>query len=271
MFVSTQNRHHHSHLHPALVLAPISLSQNPIHLPAQRLKLEAQIQMSETVFFSDPIIVDPRLLLRDGHHSSFDPEVPLHCNHHGVCVGGSRDGHARSCGGFPLGALAVGEEERVAVEGQVEAVVCVVPGGCVLGADEELVVVEEDPQGLHPCEVPLHAGVPSSDEVGVDVEIGIGDEAEVAVLLAVEVEGDPIAADESWVLAHRSWAASDTINLTGTSTQGVAPSATMKRRTTAMVVAESSRRAIGSLQVVDEEKMKTFVVCGYHQDLQALI
>ena len=38
-----------------------------------------------------------------------------------------------------------------------------------------------------------------------DVEVGVGDKAEVLVFLTVEIESDTIAAYESRVLAHRSW------------------------------------------------------------------
>lgn len=97
------------------------------------------------------------------------------------------------------------EGDGFAVEGEGEAVYGVLPRGSLLGPEEELVVVEEDGDGLDPGEVPPHVVVPSSDEVGVYVEVWVGYEAEVAVLLAVEVESDPIAADETRVLANSSW------------------------------------------------------------------
>lgn len=65
-----------------------------------------------------------------------------------------------------------------------------------------LVAVEEDSEGLDPGEVAGEVGISFADEVGVDVEVGVGDQTEVGVLLAVEVEGDPVAAHESRVLAH---------------------------------------------------------------------
>jgi hypothetical protein len=40
------------------------------------------------------------------------------------------------------------------------------------------------------------------DEVCVDVEVGVGDDAEVVVLLAVEVEGVAVAAGEARVVAR---------------------------------------------------------------------
>lgn len=64
--------------------------------------------------------------------------------------------------------------------------------------------VKEDAKGLDPSEVPLHVDVSSTDEVGVDVEVGVGDDAEISVFFSMEVEGDSISSDESWVLAHCS-------------------------------------------------------------------
>ena len=49
--------------------------------------------------------------------------------------------------------------------------------------------VEEDFEGLNPGEVAGEFGAALADEEGVDVEVGVGDEAEVAVLFAVEVKG----------------------------------------------------------------------------------
>ncbi|BAH92898.1 Os05g0107201 [Oryza sativa Japonica Group] len=60
---------------------------------------------------------------------------------------------------------------------------------------------EEDAERLDPGEVAGHGGVALADEVGVDVEGGVGEEAEVAVLLAVEVEVVAVAAGEAGVAA----------------------------------------------------------------------
>lgn len=75
-----------------------------------------------------------------------------------------------------------------------------VPGGCLLGAEVEAVVVVEDGDGLDLGEVSGHGGVALANEVGV-VEVGVTEETEVAVLLAVEVEGDAVAAYEERILA----------------------------------------------------------------------
>ena len=59
--------------------------------------------------------------------------------------------------------------------------------------------------GLHPGGVPLEARDVAADEVAVDVEVGVGEQAEVPVPAAVEVEGVAVAADELGVLAHCAW------------------------------------------------------------------
>ena len=64
-----------------------------------------------------------------------------------------------------------------------------------------MVVAEGDAQRLHPGEVAVEGRVVVADEVGVDVEVGVGDDAEVLVLLAVEVEGVSVAAGEARVAA----------------------------------------------------------------------
>lgn len=55
---------------------------------------------------------------------------------------------------------------------------------------------------MNPGEVSVEIRVPLADEVGVDVEVGVGDQAEVLVFSAVEVECDAVAADEARVLAN---------------------------------------------------------------------
>lgn len=47
---------------------------------------------------------------------------------------------------------------------------------------------EGDAEGLDPGEVAGAVGWADADEAGVDVEVGVGDECEVVVGLAVEVE-----------------------------------------------------------------------------------
>jgi hypothetical protein len=62
------------------------------------------------------------------------------------------------------------------VEGDVEVVNIGVPFRGVDGGEAEAVVSEEDADGLDPREVAAAGRVVVADEVGVDVEVGVGDD-----------------------------------------------------------------------------------------------
>ena len=68
-------------------------------------------------------------------------------------------------------------------------VLFLVPLDGLASADEEAVIAEAHADGLYPREGALVDRVVVADEARVDVEVGVGDDAEVLVLLAVEVEG----------------------------------------------------------------------------------
>ena len=78
----------------------------------------------------------------------------------------------------------------------------VVPCYCLGGLDGEDVGVEEDAQGLNPCEVTRSAGGAVAGEPGVDLEVAVGDKAEMLVALSVEVEYNAVSADETRIVAH---------------------------------------------------------------------
>jgi hypothetical protein len=63
------------------------------------------------------------------------------------------------------------------------------------------VVSKADAERLDPGEVTSNADVVAADEVGVNVEIGIRDDAKVLVLPTVEVEVVSVAAGEARVAA----------------------------------------------------------------------
>jgi hypothetical protein len=58
---------------------------------------------------------------------------------------------------------------------------------------------------MYPREGTVVGGVMVPDEVGVDMEISVRDEAEVPIPPAVEVEGDTITAGEARVATRSSW------------------------------------------------------------------
>jgi hypothetical protein len=83
-------------------------------------------------------------------------------------------------------------------------VIILVPLDGLASADVEAVVAEGDAECLYPREGTVVGGVVVADEVGVDVEIGVRDEAEVLVPPTVEVEGDAVAACEARVTTRCS-------------------------------------------------------------------
>jgi len=150
--------------------------------------------------------VHARVLLADGHDVGHDVEHPLEAHPHAVGRGRPRDGERRRGGGPPRGAGVRRDGDALAVEGQVEAVdvVAAPPGGLIVGAHVEAVVREADAERLDPGEVAAHGGVAPPDEVRVDMEAGVGEDAEVLVLAAVEVEGVAVAAREPRVAARHA-------------------------------------------------------------------
>jgi hypothetical protein len=90
----------------------------------------------------------------------------------------------------------------LAIVGELELVDSIVPLAHALGSDGEGMRSEDEAEGLHPREVADAAFGALADEVRVDVEVGVGDEAEVLVGASVEVEGDPVTAHDLGVSAH---------------------------------------------------------------------
>ena len=160
--------------------------------------------MSEGVVVGDAVVVDPRVLFGYRNHLCRDPEASFCLDCDRVGDAGSDSADAWDALGLPLGAFGFGQGDGLAVEGEGEAVEGVVPRGCFAGAEEELVASEEDSDGLDPDEVSPHARVSLADEVSVDVEVAVREEAEIAVFLAMEVKSYAVAADEARVLTHCS-------------------------------------------------------------------
>lgn len=192
------------HVHPAHVVLPVGLTEHPIHVGAEGVELEAQLQVGDAVVLGHPVAVHPGFLFRDRHRVEGDLELAFHLDRDRVRGARSDDGHRPGGRWLPFGAFLSRDLHSLAVECDHEAVDRVVPCGSVLSSDVEAVVVQEEGDGLDPGEVPGHGRVSLSDEVGVDVEAGVGEQAEVLVLPAVEVEGDAVAADEARVTAHRA-------------------------------------------------------------------
>ncbi|KAL5974623.1 hypothetical protein ACLOJK_031293 [Asimina triloba] len=172
--LASHQRHGCAGIDPAAVVACVRLPQHAIHVARQRVELEAKVQVSKAIVMGDSISTDPETL-EGGEESRAPP-----------------------------GAFASLEEDGFAVERASKTVEGVVPCCYLLGAQEETVAVEEDAEGLDLSEVSADGGVPLANEVGIDVEAGVGEETEITVSLAVEVDDDAVAADEPWILANCS-------------------------------------------------------------------
>jgi hypothetical protein len=179
----------------------------------ERLELEPEVEVDEAVVVGDAVAVDARLLLGDGHGVGHDAERAAELHHDGVRPGRPRHGQRRRGGRRPARAVDARQDDALAVEGDAEVVGGGVPLGGRRGAEVEDVVVvvllggfggEEHAEGLDPGEVALQLRVVVADEVGVDVEVPVGDDAEVLVSLAVEVEVVAVAAGEARVAARRA-------------------------------------------------------------------
>ncbi|BAS95232.1 Os05g0552550 [Oryza sativa Japonica Group] len=166
-------------------------------------ELERQVEVGEAVIVGDPVPVDPRVLLGDGHHVRGDLEHAVELDEDAVGRLGPRHGQAGTR--LPPGVRDALQLHGLAVEDDGEAVGVVVPHGRPARADVEAVAAGElHGDRLHPGRVPLEARDVVADEVAVDVQVRVGEQAEVAVTAAVEVERVAVAADEPRVLAHRA-------------------------------------------------------------------
>jgi hypothetical protein len=199
---------HHGDLgarvHPgADVVRPVGLAQHAVHAGADGVELERYVEMREAVVRGETVPVDPRVLLGHGHRIGHDPEPPVEAHHHAVGRAGAEHGQRRRGGRAPAAALDGVERDGHAVEGDGEAVDGRIPGDRPPDADVQAVAAEANAQRLHPREVTRRLGVALADEVRVDVQVGVREQAEVGVPPAVEQELVAVAADEARVVALR--------------------------------------------------------------------
>uniref|UniRef100_A0A453GV67 Uncharacterized protein n=1 Tax=Aegilops tauschii subsp. strangulata TaxID=200361 RepID=A0A453GV67_AEGTS len=198
---ATHHRHAGAHAELVDVVRAVGLAEDTVNIVGEVEKLEPDVQMCECVVVRHTIVVDAGVLLCNGHHLSHDVEHTLKLDPHAIGDGGPHDCEARNVGGLPFCANISINVDRFPVEGQLEAVDIVVPLGGLLGTHVEAVVSEADAQSLDPCEVTAHGGVALADEVSVDVEVSIGEDTEVLVLLAMEVEVVAVGPREAGVTA----------------------------------------------------------------------
>ncbi|GJN13777.1 hypothetical protein PR202_gb00519 [Eleusine coracana subsp. coracana] len=189
------------------VVGAVCLAHHAVHVAGERVELECEVEVRKAVVGGHAVVVNPRLLLGDGHGVGPDLELAVDRDEHAVGRLGAGDGEGWHGGGGPRGVDAFREVDGLAVDGELHAVHVIVPRGGLPGAEVELVLaVEEHGDSLDPREVTGLAAA-LADEVGVDVEVAVGDDAEVGVPAAVEEEGVAVAADEAWVTARPGHAA----------------------------------------------------------------
>uniref|UniRef100_J3L887 Uncharacterized protein n=1 Tax=Oryza brachyantha TaxID=4533 RepID=J3L887_ORYBR len=189
---------------PVGVGGAVGLAEHAVDGVGEGVELVAEVKVHEAVLAGLAVVVDPGVLVGDGHGVGGDGEDAGELDGDGVDGVGAGDGEGRQGPGHPLGAPGGVDVDGLAVEGDLDVVLLVVPLGGLARADVEAVVAEADAQRLDPCEVPLHGRVAVADEVRVDVQVGVGDDAEVLLLLAVEVERVAVGAGEPWVAARRA-------------------------------------------------------------------
>jgi hypothetical protein len=184
------------------VVGAVGLAEDAVHVVGEAEEPEAQVEVREAVVLRHAVSVDARVLVADGHHVGHDVERAPELHPDAVGGGGPGDGEPGHGRGLPRGAGLGRDADGRAVEGQLDAVHVVAPPGRPLGAQVQAVVAgEADAQRLDPREVAAHGRVALADEVRVDVEAGVGEDAEVLVLLPVEVEVVAVAAREARVAA----------------------------------------------------------------------
>lgn len=199
--LAAHDRHRYPPLHRILEVGLVSLPQHALHPLRQPKELELHVQVGEAVVGGNVVLVDPVVLFRHGDDRRPDLERPGEDHDHAVDGGGALHEEVACGRRGPGGEVADAEVEGLAVEGEGEVVGAAVPGGSGGGGDGDGVLAEEDAKGLDPRVVVSAAGGAEADEAGIDLEAGVGDEREVLVRLAAEVEHDAIAADEPRVLA----------------------------------------------------------------------
>jgi hypothetical protein len=191
---------------PVDVVGAVGLAEHAVDVVGEVVELEAEVEVREAVAGVDAVAVDARVLGGDGHDVGHDAEdaPELHDDGVGVGVRDARDGQRRRGVWGPAGADGAREQDGVVVEGEREVVGGGVPRGGPGGADVEAVVREADAQRLDPGEVAVQGRVVAADEVRVDVQAGVAEDAEVLALLAVEVEGVAVGAREARVAARHA-------------------------------------------------------------------
>lgn len=196
---ASHHRHCHSGLGRVLEIRLVSPSEHTFHVRRQTVEPELHLQVGKAVTGRYLIAVYPVVFLRHRNH------IHRNLNHlrdgDGDAVSAGSSLHCDQLSAFPLRRVAFGDGDFVAVERESEMVDVVVPRGCRSGFEREGVGAEDNAEGLNPGVIPGSSLGTETDEAGVDLEVGVGYQAEMLVFLAVEVEHDSVSADEPRVQA----------------------------------------------------------------------
>jgi hypothetical protein len=169
---------------------------------SEGIKLEAKVKVHEAVLRSPPIAMDLRVLVSNWHCTSRDFEHASENHHntvHIVCPLYRKTGQYLR---HPSGLVGGVYVDWLAVKDYLDVVLFLVPLDGLASAEVEAVVTEAETKGLYPREGAFIGGVVVADEVGVDVEVSIGDDTEVLVPLAMEVECNAITTREARIAAR---------------------------------------------------------------------
>uniref|UniRef100_A0A0E0CDF8 Uncharacterized protein n=1 Tax=Oryza meridionalis TaxID=40149 RepID=A0A0E0CDF8_9ORYZ len=155
---------------PVGVGGAVGLAEHAVDVAGEGVELVAEVEVDEGVLGGLAVVVDPGVVVGDGDGVGGDGEDAVELDGDGVGGVGAGDGERGQGGGDPVGALGGVDVDGLAVEGDLDVVLVVVPLGGPARADVEAMVAEADAEGLDPGEVTLHGRVVVADEVGVDVQ-----------------------------------------------------------------------------------------------------
>lgn len=190
----------------------VSLAKHTRHMLADVEEVEGNLEVGEAVVGANVVAVDARVLGGDGDGGDGDGEEVGDVEADGIGGGGAGDDGGTigvicrrrpPCGGGVSGGGGEGwEVDEAAIEVDNEVLDGGAPSGGAAGANVEAARTPRERQGLDPGEVTGTARGSLADEVGVDVEVVVGNYAEILIFPAMEVEHDSISAHELGILAH---------------------------------------------------------------------
>lgn len=196
---ATHDRIASSHTKLVDIVRTVGLTKDTMDVVGEALEPKPDVQVGHDVIVCYSIVVDAGVLLRDGDGDGHDIKYPLELHPHAIGISGPRNGQSRNNERLPPCAESGGDIDGLIIQGQFEAINVFVPLDGPFGTHKEAVVGETDPKSLDPSKVTARVVVASANEVGIDMDTDVGEDAKVLVLLPVEVEVVAVTAGEAWV------------------------------------------------------------------------